>query len=63
MGKDAQVAARFADGTDEGRLQYEPPKLLFRGAQRRVFEGEALRLDRTNAAAQHAIRLLQPKSD
>jgi len=43
MGKNAQVAARFADGPDEGRLQYEPPKLLFRGAQRRVFEGEALK--------------------
>ncbi|HEY0646514.1 DUF3052 domain-containing protein [Phenylobacterium sp.] len=43
MGKDAQVAARFADGPDEGRLQYEPPKLLFRGARRRVFEGEALK--------------------
>ncbi len=42
MGKDAQVRARFADGADEGRLQYEPPKLLFRGAARRVFEGPAL---------------------
>ena len=42
MGKDAQVRATFADGADEGRLQYEAPKLLFRGAQRRVFEGEAL---------------------
>src|SRR5688572_21167966 len=43
MGKDAQVAARFAEGPDQGRLQYEPPKLLFRGAQRRVFDGEALK--------------------
>ena len=43
MGKDAQVAARFPDGPDEGRLQYEASKLLFRGAQRRVFEGEGLR--------------------
>jgi hypothetical protein len=44
MGKDAQVRARFADGAlDEGRLQYEPPKLLFRGARRRVFEGQALK--------------------
>jgi hypothetical protein len=43
MGKDAQVRARFADGADEGRLQYEPPTLLFRGAQRRVFAGEALK--------------------
>jgi hypothetical protein len=43
MGKDAQVAAQFADGPDAGRLQYEPPKLLFRGVQRRVWEGEALK--------------------
>lgn len=43
MGKDAQVAARFADGADEGRLQYEAPKLLFRGAQRRVWDAEGLK--------------------
>jgi len=43
MGKDAHVAATFADGPDEGRLQYEAPKLLFRGAIRRVFQGGALR--------------------
>lgn len=42
MGKDAQVRAVFAGVADEGRLQYEPPRLLFRGAQRRVFQGEAL---------------------
>lgn len=49
MGKDAQVAAQFADGSDEGRLQYEPPKLLFRGAQRRVFQGEGLKGVRAEA--------------
>jgi hypothetical protein len=45
MGRDVSgIAARFPDGhTDEGRLQWEPPKLLFRGAQRRVFEGQALK--------------------
>jgi hypothetical protein len=43
VGKDAQVRAVFPDGADEGRLQYEPPKLVFRGAQRRVFDGEALK--------------------
>jgi len=42
MGKEAHVRARFADGEDEGRLQFEPPKLIFRGASRHVFEGEAL---------------------
>lgn len=42
MGKEAQVRARFAEGEDEGRLQFEPPKLIFRGATRQVFEGPAL---------------------
>jgi hypothetical protein len=42
MGKDANVRASFPGGPDEGRLQYEPPKLLFRGRERRVFEGPAL---------------------
>ncbi|WP_293350273.1 DUF3052 domain-containing protein [Phenylobacterium sp.] len=37
------MSAVFADGADHGRLQYEAPKLVFRGAQRRVFEGEALK--------------------
>lgn len=49
MGKDAQVRARFAGGEDVGRLQYEAPKLLFRGAERRVFEGEALKGVRAEA--------------
>ncbi|MDB5432911.1 MAG: hypothetical protein JWP35_4027 [Caulobacter sp.] len=45
MGRDVTgIVARFADGhADEGRLQWESPKLLFRGAERRVFEGEALK--------------------
>jgi hypothetical protein len=43
MGKEAKdVAAVLADGPDQGRLQYEAPKLVFRGRERRVFEGEAL---------------------
>ena len=43
MGKDVDaIPARFADGVDVGRLQWEPPKLIFRGAARRAFEGEAL---------------------
>jgi hypothetical protein len=49
MGKDATVRAVFADGPDEGRLQYEPPKLIFRGRVRRVFEGEALKGVRAEA--------------
>jgi hypothetical protein len=42
MGKEAQVRARLADGEDEGRLQFEPAKLIFRGRERRAFEGDVL---------------------
>ena len=43
MGKDAEVEACWPDGRRErGRLQYEPPKLVFRGTVRRVFEGDGL---------------------
>ena len=43
MGKEAEVRAVFGEGPeDAGRLQYEPPRLIFRGAVRRVFEGAAL---------------------
>jgi len=50
LGKDATVTAELADGPDEGRLQYEPPKLMFRGRERRVFEGEALKGVRAEGA-------------
>lgn len=43
MGKEAEVGATFADGADRGRLQYEAPTLVFRGATRRVWPAEALR--------------------
>lgn len=44
MGKDRRdVPARFADGQDAGRLQWEPPRLVFRGTARRVFDGEGLK--------------------
>ena len=49
MGKDAQVRARFAEGEDVGRLQYEAPRLLYRGAARRVFQGDDLRGVRAEA--------------
>ena len=43
MGKEAEVEACWPDGAlAPGRLQYEPPKLIFRGPERRVFTGEAL---------------------
>jgi hypothetical protein len=42
VGREAAVRASLADGVEDGRLQYEPPKLIFRGATRVVFQGEAL---------------------
>jgi hypothetical protein len=43
MGKEAEVEARWPDGSVAvGRLQYEPPKLIFRGPERRVFAAEHL---------------------
>ena len=43
MGKEAQVEAVWPDGDcARGRLQYEPPRLIFRGPERRVFEGARL---------------------
>jgi hypothetical protein len=43
MGKEAEVEAVWPGGEREaGRLQYEPPKLIFRGSERRVFEGDSL---------------------
>ena len=43
MGKEANdVRATLADGEDVGRLQWEAPRLVFRGSARRVFEGGVL---------------------
>jgi hypothetical protein len=43
MGKEAEVEAFWpGGGRDAGRLQYEPPKLVFRGAERRAFDAAAL---------------------
>lgn len=43
MGKEASdIRATLPDGEEIGRLQWEAPRLVFRGAARRVFEGEAL---------------------
>lgn len=51
MGKEADVDAVLEDGPDRGRLQYEPPKLIFRGRARRVFDGEALKSVRAEGEA------------
>jgi hypothetical protein len=43
MGKEAQAQAFWPDGGhDAGRLQYEPPRLVFRGSERRVFDAPSL---------------------
>ncbi|RYF92037.1 MAG: DUF3052 family protein [Caulobacteraceae bacterium] len=43
MGKDvSDVPAALPDGPDVGRLLWESPKLIFRGAHRLVFQGTAL---------------------
>ena len=43
MGKEAEVEAIWPGGEREtGRLQYEAPKLIFRGSARRVFDGQSL---------------------
>jgi hypothetical protein len=54
LGKEATVQAQLADGPDEGRLQYEPPKLVFKGRERRVYDAEAL----TGAVAEGADLVL-----
>lgn len=42
MGKEAEVEARLGDDVEHGRLQWEAPRLIFRGAHRLTFMGEAL---------------------
>ncbi len=42
MGREAQVRAILTTGSDEGRLQFEASRLIFRGANRHVFESSAL---------------------
>lgn len=49
MGKEIHTTGVFADGPDEGRLQWEAPKLVFRGAERRAWSGEALNGVRADA--------------
>jgi hypothetical protein len=50
MGKDVRASAQFTDGESEGRLLWEPPKLIFRGAMRGTFQGHALRGVRAEGA-------------
>jgi hypothetical protein len=43
MGKEADAEAHWPNGgIAVGRLQYEPPKLIFRGPERRVYTAEHL---------------------
>jgi hypothetical protein len=44
MGKEAKgVWGQLSDGESDGKLLWEPPKLIFRGAVRGIFQGHALR--------------------
>jgi len=48
MGKEASgVWGQLSDGDSEGKLLWEPPKLIFRGAVRGIYQGHALRNLRT----------------
>ncbi len=48
MGKEASgVWGQLSDGESEGKLLWEPPKLIFRGAYRGIYQGHALRGIRT----------------
>lgn len=44
MGREASgVWGQLSDGESEGKLLWEPPKLIFRGAVRGIYQGHALR--------------------
>jgi hypothetical protein len=48
MGKEASgVWGQLSDGESEGKLLWEPPKLIFRGAYRGIYQGHALKNVRT----------------
>ncbi|PLR20179.1 DUF3052 domain-containing protein [Caulobacter zeae] len=43
MGKEARAWGQLSDGESDGKLLWEPPKLIFRGAVRGIYQGHALR--------------------
>ncbi|WP_184717638.1 DUF3052 family protein [Caulobacter sp.] len=44
MGKEASgVWGQLSEGESEGKLLWEPPKLIFRGAYRGIYQGHALK--------------------
>lgn len=44
MGREAKgVWGQLSDGESDGKLLWEPPKLIFRGAVRGIYQGHALR--------------------
>ncbi len=44
MGKEASgVWGQLSEGDSEGKLLWEPPKLIFRGAYRGIYQGHALK--------------------
>jgi hypothetical protein len=51
MGKEAKgVWGQLSDGESDGKLLWEPPKLIFRGAVRGIYQGHALRELRVEGA-------------
>jgi hypothetical protein len=43
MGREARAWGQLSDGESDGKLLWEPPKLIFRGAVRGIYQGHALR--------------------
>ena len=43
MGKETHLTAVIDGAAEQGRLQWEAPKLIFRGQARHVFDGDALK--------------------
>lgn len=50
MGKEARAWGQLSDGESDGKLLWEPPKLIFRGAVRGIYQGHALRGVRAEGA-------------
>ncbi|KSB91150.1 hypothetical protein AS593_00215 [Caulobacter vibrioides] len=50
MGKEARAWGQLTDGESDGKLLWEPPKLIFRGAVRGIYQGHALRGIRAEGA-------------
>ena len=43
MGREARAWGQLSEGESDGKLLWEPPKLIFRGAVRGIYQGHALK--------------------